>query len=178
MSDEPLIERRRAPAGPEYLRWAMPLLASLLLASLALNLVTIFTLLRARAIARDAIGNLAAQIEDASDDVLQLEVPIKQSVPINVTVPLRQQFTVPISTTVPFDDVIPLPVLGTTINIPIQTQFRIRTEVPVDIDTTVPINTSINVDLTVPLNVPVRETPLAAYLERLRQSLLDMRESL
>jgi hypothetical protein len=178
VDQDPPMGMPHTPIPHAYLRWAMPLITALLLASLAVNAITIWTLLRARSIARDSIGTLAAQLEDAGNDTLRLDIPINQSIPINTTVPISRQLTVPISTTIPFDDVIKIPILGSSVDIPFQAEIPVRVEVPVTIDVTVPISTSVAVNMSVPLELSVAETPIAGYLQQLRQSLLEMRERL
>jgi hypothetical protein len=50
--------------------------------------------------------------------------------------------------------------------------------VPVDIDETVDVNTSVQIDVELPISVPISETNLVDYLDRLHRALVDLDQEL
>lgn len=167
-----------APAGAGVIR----VLAVLLALSLALHAATIYTLWQARSAARTQALTLAAEIGDAGQDVIRVSVPLNQPIPVQASVPIRKTINVPISTTIPLDTEFDVPVrtpLGTyQVTVPFKHDVPIRLTAPVTLDETVQISTTVTLDTELALALPVSETPLAAYLTRLRQGLLDLAEQL
>jgi len=156
----------------------VPVLLMLLAVSFALHLATWTVILGVRNVIREQSNELASQIGQAEGETFTLNVAVKRTVPIKTTVPVKKQLTIPISTTVPIDQTFNVPVQtgfgNFSVPIPIKVDVPIRTTVPVNIDDTVDVNTSIDLDMDVPVSVPVAQTSVAAYLERLRQALVDL----
>jgi len=163
---------------PSYLRWVVPTLAVLLGLSLLLHFWTFYTLYRTRSVIKQQLTVLADEVDVASNDVARLELPIRRAVPVQAAIPVSQQFTVPISTTFALSDEVSIPMLGTSIDVPISMDLPIRTQVPVTISQTVQLSTTVDLDLTVPLDLPIRQTPLGPYLDRLRESLRRLNQQL
>jgi hypothetical protein len=131
---------------------------------------------------KDQIALLTEQVEQASTDVAYFDIPIKDTIPIGVTVPVQKELTIPVSTTITLDGPVTLPVdtpLGRTdLAIPLQMDVPIRAQAPVRIDETFEVSTSVDLDLTLPIEVPVSQTVLADYLERLRLALINLSQQL
>lgn len=167
-----------APAGAGVIR----ILAVLLALSLALHAATIYTLWQARNAARTQALALAEEIDAAGEDVIRVRVPLNQPIQVEASVPIRKTISVPIDTTIRLDTTFDVPVetpLGTyNVTVPFKNDVPIKLTAPVTLDETVQISTTIELDTELPLALPVSETPLAAYLARLRQGLLDLAERL
>lgn len=175
-SETVIVEREKTPFWRS--ERMVPVLLMLLAVSFALHLATWTVILGVRNVIREQSDELAAQIGQAEAETFTLNVAVKRTVPIKTTVPVKKQITVPISTTVAIDQTFNVPVQTAfgnfSIPIPIKVDVPIRTNVPVNIDETVDVNTSIDLDMDVPISVPVAQTSVADYLERLRKALLDL----
>lgn len=165
-------------AFPAYLRWVVPTLSILLGLSLLLHFWTFYTLYRTRSVVKEQISLLATQVETASDEVARFDVPIKRAIPVHATIPVQKTLTVPISTTFAFSDSVSIPLLGTSIDVPVQMDVPINTQVPFTINESLDISTTVDLDLSVPVEVAINETPLAPYLDQLHDSLLELNEAL
>jgi hypothetical protein len=154
------------------------LLFVLVVISLALNALTIYTALQIRATAKQEIAAFADQLAAAEKQDLTFEVRQTRSIPIQAVVPVQKQLTIPISTTVNLDQVFDVPIntpLGnTTIHVPLKASVPVNVSVPVTISETVQISTSISFDGSIPVTVPAAQSPLASVLEALRQQLLAL----
>jgi hypothetical protein len=169
------------PPAPALTR-TVQILTLMLALSLALHAATIYTLWQARNAARTQAQALAAELDDAAGEVITIDVPLDQPIPIQASVPIRKTIQVPIDTTIDIDTRFTVPLetpFGTyDVPVPFKGQVPIKLTAPVTIDETVEISTTINLDTTLALALPVRETPLAGYLEQLRQGLLALAEQL
>ena len=163
---------------PRYLRWAVPALTVLLVGSLILHVLTIMTLLHVRTLVKDQVAVMAREMEQVQSDVIRVTVPIKYSIPINTQVPIRKELIVPIRTTVKIDNSVTIPLntpFGeTSFAVPIRAEVPVETTVPITLNETMPVSTVVDLDLTIPIELPLSNTPVAGYLERLRNILLQM----
>jgi hypothetical protein len=150
----------------------------LVVVSLALNALTIYTALQVRAAAKEEIAAFAEQLAAAEKQDVTFEVRQTRSIPIQAVVPVQKQIIVPISTTVYVDQVIQIPIttpLGnTTINVPFKATVPVNASVPVAINETVQISTTINFDGSIPVTIPAAQSPLTTLLEQVRQQLLAL----
>jgi hypothetical protein len=169
---------------------ALILLTILTLLSLALNGVVIFGLVWARQIALDAQQTALNTVADArsivtgvGDDTFSYTFKVQQEIPVNASVPFNDEITVPIRATIPISTVVIIPVnaglLGTfDVDVPV------RTMIPVNLDVTFPVSQTVDVATTVPLNVdvpievPLADTPLVDYMEKLDAGLARLEEAL
>ena len=169
------------PASP-LSNGTVRLLAVLLALSLALHAATIYTLFQVRSSARAQAILLAEEIEAARGSTMELRVPLKLPVPIAAEVPIRKTIQVPLDTTIPLDTTFNVPLntpFGTyEVPVPIKGEVPIKLTAPVAIDETVTVSTTVNLDSTLPLALPVAETPLAGYLDRLQAALLAFADQL
>jgi len=153
------------------------------LASLALNVFLINTLLSARRQVAEAVGVVAQGLGQLRSARFTYQVHIEQTVPVNLSVPISDTIRVPIATTVPLKTTlqvpIELPLLGTRIiNVPVQTTIPVNLEVEVPVDLTVPIAATVPVVFDVPVEIALAGTPLdtalagsQGYLEELAAEL-------
>jgi hypothetical protein len=169
---------------------ALIVLTLLTLISLALNGVVIFGLLRAQNVALDAqqvglgvVTEARSAITDVGDDTFAYTFEVRQDIPVETSVPFREEVIVPIRATIPISTVVIIPInaglLGTfDIDVPV------RTLIPVNLDLTVPISHTVDIATVVPLNVDVpieialAETPLVDYIVELDAGLASLEEAL
>jgi len=178
-------------AGKAYLAF----LTVLVFLSLALNLFLVWQLFgayrQAKGMGRAAQHTLAQAIADLGElqnATLRLSVPVQQEIPIRAVVPFSQTITVPINETIPFKDeistqlILEMPEFG--MKAPIDITIPIETEVPVVLDARVPINitlpveTTVSLDMEIPVAIRLADTDLAPFIERLRNVLIGINESL
>jgi hypothetical protein len=166
------------------------LLAVLTVLSLALNGVILFGLVRARQIALDAqqialntVGDTRAIVVGVSDDTFSYTLEVEQEIPIATSIPFNEEVTVPLRTTIPISTVVSIPInaglLGTfDVDLPVHTLIPVDLELSVPISQTVNIATTVPLDVDVPIVIPLAETPLVDYMEKLDVGLGHLEESL
>lgn len=163
-------------------RIALIVLAVLTLLSLALNGVVVFGLLKARQIVLATMADARALVTGIGDATFSYTLEVRQVIPIATNIPFHEEITVPVKTTIPIDTTVVVPVdLGiTTYNL----EVPIRTLVPVDLAFTVPISrtvdirTTVPLELDVPIEIPLADTPLVGYLEKIDAALARLGEKL
>jgi hypothetical protein len=163
-------------------RIALIVLAVLTLLSLALNGAVIFGLLWARQIALSTTADARAMVTGIGDETFSYTIEVRQEIPVAASVPFHEEITVPVKTTIPIDTTVVVPIdLGiTTYNL----EVPIRTLVPVDLAFTVPISqtvdirTTVPLELDVPIEIPLADTPLVGYLEKIDAALARFGEKL
>lgn len=172
-----VAERSRARLRPLEI-----ILLTLLAASLILHALTITRLFGVRNTLRDQIDQLASSISEAKASKLSYTVAIDQQVPINVDVPIQRSFSVPIDTQVRIQQNIDLPVetaLGNfTIPVPIDASIPVSTTVPIQFDQTLAIDTTVPIKLDVPIQIDLGSEQVSPVLDRLREKLIELRDSL
>ena len=172
-----VAERSRARLRPLEI-----ILLTLLAASLILHALTITRLFGVRNTLRDQIDQLATSINEAKSSQLSYTVTIDQQVPINVDVPIQRSFSVPIDTEVRIQQTVEVPVetvLGSyTIPVPIDATIPVSTTVPIQFDQTLNIDTSVPIKLDVPIQIDLGSEQVSPVLDRLREKLIELRDSL
>jgi len=178
-----LAELRAAHAAPS--RKLDPLeivLVVLLGVSLLVHALTVSQLLRVRGTLRSELAQAADRVAEAKTQQISYDLPIDQQLPINIDVPIRRSMEVPINTEVQIKQNITLPIdtgLGQiNLPIPIDATVPISTTVPIAFDQTVNISTTVPIQLAVPVRVNLGSEQVAPLLDRLRQRLLELRDSL
>jgi hypothetical protein len=179
------VERRTTklddPSTPALTN-TVRILTLLLALSLALHAATIYTLWQARNAARTQALSLAQELEAAAGEVITIDVPLSQPIPIQASIPISKTIDVPIDTSIALDTRFTVPLetpFGTyDVPVPFKGDVPVKLTAPVRIDETVAVSTTITLDTTIALALPVRETPLAGYIEQLRRGLLDLAEQL
>jgi hypothetical protein len=169
---------------------ALIVLAILTLVSLALNGVVIFGLLRAQSIALDAqqiglgaVAEARSAITGVGDDTFAYTFEVRQDVPVETSVPFREEVIVPIQATIPISTVVVIPVntglLGTfDIDVPVRTLIPVNLDLTVPISHTVDIATVVPLDVDVPIEIALAETPLVDYIAELDAGLAGLEEAL
>ncbi|MGD8397904.1 MAG: hypothetical protein PVG11_03530 [Anaerolineae bacterium] len=175
---------------PPQSRGRSPLLASLVglaliisLASLALNVLLIYTLRNAQQAAVQGIDQAIAAVDSFGGEGFQYEYQFSEEIPISTSVPVRQQMVIPFEGEFPINTNVQVPIdagiLGTfVIDVPIDTSVYVSTEVPVNIDETFEFNATIPISLTVPIDVGTDDPEIEGFLTGIRDWLADLRESL
>lgn len=170
--------QRIARRLPQPQPWVTYALLGMIIVSLLLHLLTWISITQIRALARAQVADLAAQVGEAQNDVIEANFPVSQQVPIRATIPVNKQLTVPVSTTVNINDSVNVPLAGFDFAVPIRASVPINTTVPITIDQTVDVSTTVALDLDVPVRIPIAETSLKDYLQQLKQQLLELAEKL
>ena len=161
---------------------ALIVLAVLTLLSLALNGVVVLGLMRARQIALTTMADARAIVTGIGDETFSYTFEVRQEIPVATSVPFHEEITVPVQTSIPIDTTVVVPInLGfTTYSL----EVPIRTIVPVDLAFTVPISqtvdirTTVPLELDVPIEIPLADTPLVGYLEKIDAALARLGEKL
>jgi hypothetical protein len=170
-----LFAREHFVALQPYL---LPVVLVMLGLSLGLHAWTFLTIQRTRAVAHEQVAILAEQVQAAKTETLTTDVRIRQDVPIRMSVPVQRQCDVPVNTSIPIEESVNMRAAGVNLRVPLSLSVPISTTVPVDIDESVDVNTSVQIDLELPISVPISETNLVDYLDRLHRALVDLDEEL
>ncbi len=147
--------------------------------SLALNFALIISLLQARSAALSALDQTIAITNGLGNEAFSIPVHIDQNVPVSVSVPFAYQDTIVADTNIPSSVVVTTPIdlagQKIEITIPIKTTVPVKLQVPVSVNKTIDVNTSVPVKLDANVQVRLADTPLPAYLARLRAAIESMR---
>jgi hypothetical protein len=156
------------------------MLLVMLAVSLALHALTLSRLFAVRDTLRSEIGRLAGTVENAKSESITYDFAIKQTLPINVVIPINKSVVIPVNTSVQIKQDIEIPIdtgFGTiNLPVPLDVNIPISTSVPIDFQQDVPISTSIDLNLTVPVQIDLGSPQFADYLDRLHQALLDLQD--
>lgn len=163
---------------PQLQPWVTYALLGMVIVSLLLHLLTWIQITQIRALAKAQVAELAKQVVQAQDDVIEANFPVEQQIPVRATIPIDRQLTVPVSTTVDINNTITVPLGGLEFPVPIRASVPINTTVPIAINETVDVSTTVALKLDVPVRIPIGETSLKAYLQQLEQQLLQLAEQL
>lgn len=178
------LERARAASArlPGGLRPIEVVLIGLLAASLLLHALTITRLFAVRNTLRDQIDELASSVEGAKQSTITYQLPINQQLPINLDVPISRNLNVPIKTSVRLQQTIDLPIdtpLGSfNVPVPVDATIPIDTSVPINFDQTIAISATVPIKLDLPIQVDLGASQVAPLLDRLRERLIELRDSL
>ncbi len=168
--------RRALPFG-YLLLWLMVSI------SLILNAVMLRQVILARDLARQAVVDASAVIENLQSQefaytvVIDEMLPVRTDVPLDMTIPVVINETIAIATTVtvPVDTV----VFGVIpVRVPFSTAIPVNFEQEIVIDETLTIDTIVPVYIEVPIDLKVRDTPLLEMLNDLNLRLDAMERSL
>lgn len=168
----------RALAGSQ--RRLLLVMGALLGMSLLLHAITLSRLFSIRATLKQEVGRLADSVDATKQQTLSYELPIDQQVPINISIPIRESVVIPVNTTVQIRQDIVVPIdtgFGTVdLPVPLDVNIPISTTVPIEFNQDVPISTTLPVSLTVPIQLDLGSPQFAAYLDKLRDALIQFRD--
>jgi len=183
---------------PTGLKITLVVLFLLVFLSLGLNFYLIQQLVQARNTAVQAIRQIAPAVEQTFADVdseleafqqstLTFQIDVNQQIPIQTEIPFNESVEIPVQVTIPFKQNIETTVMmdpfqagleiPVDVTVPVDVEFPIDEVVPVSLNRTVPISTTVPLSLTVPISIPISNTNLAPYIEKLRQGIDQFRES-
>lgn len=171
-------ERHDTPIEWWRHRVVIPTLVTLLVLSLLLHALTFASLLRVRSTAIGQLDAFNTYIGKVAQDSIDVDIPLNQPVPIHASIPVNQQLTIPIKTTVPISQSVDVSTPLGVLPLPIQMNFPVDMQIPVAISQTVDVSTTVALNTSVPISVPISETPLAQYLQQLRESLQQLANNL
>lgn len=185
MSDEKeqKSETNKTPLLRRIADITYPVLWLLTLASLALNIVVIRSLIQVRGVALQAIDDTLSVLEQFRGESFAYTVIVDDSIPLDFDLPVDAEIPVRINDNLPIDTVVAVPVnLGpfgvNNIDIPIQAMVPVMLDVTVDIDQSFPIQAAIPVYLEVPIELTIDETPLSDTIDDVQSRLLGLRAEL
>ncbi|GIV98274.1 MAG: hypothetical protein KatS3mg057_2931 [Herpetosiphonaceae bacterium] len=157
---------------------AIVVLLVLVVLSLSMNIWAFMVITRARLFAREQAVKLAEQVEQSKSEVIVVEIPVQQTVPVRAAIPIQEDLLIPIDIVVPIEEQFDIPLetpFGLySIPVPINATVPVSTTVPVRIQQTVEVSTTVDLDLTFPVRIPIGNTDLAGYLEKVRLELLRL----
>lgn len=185
LSPPPMGNSMQPPARgtSPFLRFLVGLALVLSVASLALNGYLIYAFMSVRQTAVEMLDSAILGLENVVEEGLYYEYQFEQSFPIAAKVPIQEEMVFPFAGNFPINTTVKVPidagVLGTfTLDVPINTSVYVETEVPVTIEETFEVSTTIPVSMTIPIDLDADDPAIQAFLDKIRQWLLDMRRSL
>ena len=175
---EPGKPRRQGMGRPVdyFLLWLVAL------ASVAMNVFLISTLLTIQQELNKARLGVAEGLTAAANEVGQLDfgafsldVVVDESVPLDISVPISETIIVPISDTIEINSaaVADLPLLGLTA-IPFSVDVPVVMTVTVPVSLTVQVTDSVPVNFIVPVDVNLDDTPLQDFKAEIQSYLLSV----
>ncbi len=162
---------------------AIVLAVVLAIVSLVVSGMTLYTLLRVRSSALNAVAEARQALTTLDEQTIETTIPLQQTFPIHAAVPLQEEFLVPIHTTIPISTVVQVPVqiplFGTyEINVPVETDVPINLEVVIPISRTVPIDTQVVVDTVIPVRLELARLGLDDLLQQVDEMLEGVAQGL
>lgn len=162
---------------------ALVLALLLAMASLIVNGVVMYGLLRVRRAGLAAVTEARTALSGLSDRTIETTIPFHHTFPVRARVPLEQEFLVPIQMTIPISTVVwvplEIPLLGTyQVAVPVEAQVPVDLQVVIPISQTVEVETSVVMDTEVPVQVEVGRLGLEDLLEHADTALAEMEQGL
>lgn len=162
--------------------WHYYILWGIVVASLGLNVYTVYTIITTRRQAALAFGQAAAIVHKFKTSSIDYVVKLDNEVPVQFDVPINFTVVVPISQTIPFKTTIHTSVrvlgLPIPISVPISTTVPVSMTVEVPIDYNVKLDNSVPVNFEVPLSINIVDTPFAKNLDDVETVLLSFAEDM
>lgn len=166
----------------------------LVLLSLALNIIILAGLWKARQTALEVMDEGLEAVARLEEETFSTTVRVQQRVPVSADVPFNRTLTLPVNVSVPIshditfqedfelsidtplgEQSISIPVSAT---IPLSLTIPVAAQVPVNIDETIAVRTDVEIDTSVPVAIRVADTPLLDYLEQMETMLAKLRQQL
>ncbi len=187
------------PGTTTGVKIALALLFVLVLLSLGLNAFLFQQLLAARAQAVSSIKSLQPsinqtieQVDDElqgfRDSTVQFSIALNREIPIETEIPFDEIIEIPVQVTVPiseeFATTVQVDPFGTGFNVPMDIVVPIDMEFPIDQMVSVPIkksvaiSTTVPLSMTVPIDIVIGDTELAPYIDRFRETLETLLETI
>ncbi|GIV97849.1 MAG: hypothetical protein KatS3mg057_2506 [Herpetosiphonaceae bacterium] len=167
--------------GPSYkfmifFSFGLNLLLLLILAVLGLQL---FILKNGLGPAKPLVRELDSAVAGLQNATIKTTVPLSESLPITLKVPVKQDTTVVTIAPVPLNDLparIVFPGGGGQLNASVNLELPAGMVLPVHLEMTIPLTDSVPVRLSVPVNIPLRETELGPPFEQLGNVVKPLKE--
>jgi hypothetical protein len=157
--------------------WHYILLWLIVLISIGLNLVLLYSLYSFRLRAQREVTAISQMLETVELNNYEMPIAVSETLPLSLTIPFSDTFAVPISTTIPISTSI---AVSETIAVPITdvvtidrdvevsvvilgqrvpVQLPVRADIPINLNAEVPVNLQVPVQLEIPVNLPL-EVPV------------------
>ena len=138
--------------------------------SLLLNAVMLRQILIARSVARQAVSDAAAIVENLKGQTITYTVAVDDTLAIETDLPIDETIPVTIEQTIPVDVVVTVPVNAglfgrINLEVPIQTNIPVNLQQDIEIDQTFHVDTVVPINLAIPVEIRVRDTPFAVLLD-------------
>ncbi len=150
--------------------------------SLGLNAFLLISLNNARQANRQMVDRVIVALDQAATGNFHYNYHIKQTVPFDVQVPIKQDLLFPFKGTIPISTTFPLrmatPLGGVDLNIPINTTFPVDVQVPLKVDQTFPVKMDVPLDMDVPIDLRLDQPPFDALMRDVRAWLVEVRDSM
>lgn len=163
--------------GPSWI--VVAVIGVIAVASLALNLYLLFTWQKtvgqAGPVLRSA-AELGQSIHQVASEPYRFDIPISQTVPIRMAVPLHRTIDVGIEKVAVVSHTLnihlELPVVGViSESYPLRVELPIQVRLPVTLSTTVPISLNMPIMMTVPLTIDLQKLPFGRQLIHLGEAM-------
>ncbi len=138
--------------------------------SLLLNAVMLRQMLIARSIARQAVSDATAIVENLKEQTITYTIVVDDTLAIETDLPVDETIPVTIEQTIPVDVVVTVPVNAglfgrINLDVPIQTSIPVNLRQDIEIDQTFHVDTAVPINLAIPVEIRVRDTPFAVLLD-------------
>ncbi|MFP4394095.1 MAG: zinc ribbon domain-containing protein [Anaerolineales bacterium] len=165
--------------APSHVKVGQLLLWFLVILSLALNGVLIYTLFEVHQSVLNTIASLQNTVVQWRDESIIIPVKVDQQIPFQATVPISETLTVPLNFDYPLSTVV-----NTSVRIPLVGEqdiaFPIDTVIPVQYTLETPIQVSVPISMTYHLQteIPVSVEIPQAWLDQITQILEETESAL
>jgi hypothetical protein len=197
MSDE--LNTAARASVPVAIKIILLLLTILVLVSLGLNWYLIQQWQQARAqvsqfgrdlqpVVQETFDQVDADLAEFQQSSLEFTFRVNQTLPIQTSIPFNESIDIPVQVVIPVQQEIQTTVMmdpfqtgfqiPVDVTVPIDLEFPIDETVAIEIDRTIPISTSVPLSLTLPITIPINDTNLAPYLDRIRDGADNFEEKL
>lgn len=164
-------------------RLDMILLWVIAISSLALNLIMLNQVLSLRRTSGQAIADAIQVIDRVQGQTFTTKVVIDDQIKIDTSIPVNETIPIDIKQTLPIDTTVTVPVdaglLGTIpLTVPIKAQVPVEIKQDITINQPFKVSTSVPIKLEVPVTIRVADTELAATLADIKARLTNLADQL
>jgi hypothetical protein len=161
---------------------SIPILWSLVIVLLILNLALLYALNQVRLSAIETLDKVEATLDGLANEIVVYDIKMNQAVPVKADVPFDQTMEVPLNTVIPIDQTLTVPFKtpagDVMLDIPVKADFPIDITVLVHFNKTINVETVVQLNTTLPVEIDIARTPLAGYLKQARGDIANLRSRL
>jgi hypothetical protein len=161
---------------------SIPILWSLVIILLILNLALLYALNQVRLSAVETLGKVETTLDGLANAIVVYDINMNQAVPVKADIPFNQAMEVPLNTVIPIDQVLTVPFKTPAgdimLDVPVKTDFPIDIMVPVHFTKTINVETVVQLNTTLPVEIDIARTPLAGCLKQAKLDIANLRSRL